>query len=383
MSRKSVRETERKRMVTIVILLMLIAITVCVFACSILSDANTKETAKIEYNNIEVDKQETNTIIVDIERKENVIENNVIENTIEEETTTKEESGEEENTSDKISNNNEKGTTKYRLEVNCEQNVVNVYTKDENGNYTNCVKAMLCSIGDDTPKSGTYSLKKYDNWEWKGLFGDVYGQYATQITGDILFHSVPYTTKYDNASLEYEEYDKLGTPASMGCIRLTVENAKWIYDNCEAGTKVEFYNDSNPGPLGKPSEQKISSEIEYRNWDPTDPNPNNPWRNYQKEEENENTITNSEKTENNTTSNTQVENKIENSATNTQVENNIEEETTNTQDENNIKENTTNTQEDNNITNTQKENKIENKNNKANNTTNKQLENNVTNSKSE
>ena len=179
---------------------------------------------------------------------------------------------------------NNTGNTKYKLEVNCEQNVVNVYTKDDNGEYTNCVKVMLCSVGPATPTSGTYSLKKYGGWEWKGLFGDVYGQYATQITGNILFHSVPYTEKGNKSSLEYWEYDKLGTPASMGCVRLTVKNAKWIYDNCASGTKVTFYEDSNPGPLGKPTEQKISGETEYRNWDPTDPDKSNPWRNYNKEE---------------------------------------------------------------------------------------------------
>ena len=162
--------------------------------------------------------------------------------------------------------------------------MVNVYEKDENGEYTNCIKAMLCSIGPATPRSGTYSLKKYGGWEWKGLFGDVYGQYATQITGNILFHSVPYTEKYNKASLEYWEYDKLGTPASMGCVRLTVRNAKWIYDNCASGTKVMFYSDANPGPLGKPTEQKISSEGNYNSWDPTDPDPNNPWKNYGKED---------------------------------------------------------------------------------------------------
>ena len=64
-------------------------------------------------------------------------------------------------------------------------------------------------------------------------------------------------------------------------LRLTVENAKWIYDNCAAGTKVTFYEDSNPGPLGKPTEQKISGSTEYRNWDPTDPDPKNPWKSYE------------------------------------------------------------------------------------------------------
>jgi len=64
----------------------------------------------------------------------------------------------------------------------------------------------------------------------------------------------------------------------MGCIRLTVEDAKWIYDNCKSGTTVEFYTSEDPGPLGKPDAIKITEHEEYRGWDPTDPNENNPWR---------------------------------------------------------------------------------------------------------
>ncbi len=82
-------------------------------------------------------------------------------------------------------------------------------------------------------------------------------------------------------SLEYWEYDKLGTYASAGCVRLTVEDAKWIFDNCRNGTLVEFFSSSDVGPLGKPSAKKISSYEDYlRNWDPTDPHSNNPWKNY-------------------------------------------------------------------------------------------------------
>ena len=58
------------------------------------------------------------------------------------------------------------------------------------------------------------------------------------------------------------------------------KDAKWIYDNCVAGTQVEFYADSNPGPLGKPTAPKISGDEEVRGWDPTDPSPKNPWKNY-------------------------------------------------------------------------------------------------------
>lgn len=165
----------------------------------------------------------------------------------------------------------------YYIKVNNQMNTVTIYIKDENGNYTIPVKAMICSTGEATPKNCTYKLN-YKRWKWRFLFGDVYGQYATHINGDILFHSVPYLES-KNDTLEYWEYDKLGSTASAGCVRLTVEDAKWIFDNCMQGSIVEFYDSADPGPLGKPSAMKISNYEEYRNWDPTDTNENNPWNN--------------------------------------------------------------------------------------------------------
>ena len=166
---------------------------------------------------------------------------------------------------------------KYYIEVNNQVNTVTIYVKDANGSYTIPVKVMVCSTGQASPKNTKYSLK--EKWNGGPLFGGVYGQYISQINGNILFHSVPYLRRYDYNSLEYWEYDKLGTTCSAGCIRLTVADAKWIYDNCPPGTTVEFYSSSISGPLGKPSAMKISSYTEYRGWDPTDPNSNNPWRN--------------------------------------------------------------------------------------------------------
>lgn len=170
----------------------------------------------------------------------------------------------------------------YYIKINNQANVVTIYTKDESGNYTVPYKAMICSIGTATPAAGSiYTIPggKWDRWTWGQMVGGVWAQYYTRIRGSILFHSVPYTSK-DKGTLEYWEYDKLGTKASAGCIRLTVQDAKWIYDNCKPGTKVEFYEDSNPGPLGKPTAQKISADEAVRGWDPTDPDVNNPWRNY-------------------------------------------------------------------------------------------------------
>ena len=166
------------------------------------------------------------------------------------------------------------GKTKYYIKVNYGANAVTIYKKDENGYYSIPVKAMVCSCGTATPKSGVYKTSK--GYEWGTLEGGTFGRYSTRIIGGILFHSVPYTSESED-SLEYWEYDKLGTTASLGCVRLSVADTKWIFDNCEVGTQVEFYTSSDPGPLGKPTAQKISDNVECRNWDPTDTSSNSPW----------------------------------------------------------------------------------------------------------
>lgn len=248
--------------------------------------------------------------------------------------------------------NNTKNGMPYYIKVNYGAQVVTIYQKDSEGNYTIPIKAMVCSTGVATPKSGVYSIPA--RWEWLRLKGYVWGHYSTQITGNILFHSVPYLRKGDPASLEYWEYDKLGTYASAGCIRLTVKDAKWIYNNCARGTKVEFYSESNPGPLGKPAAKKISSYPEYlRNWDPTDTNNSNPWLTYKPDEitnpknEIQNSVANEIKndTVNEITNiiRNEVLNEITNEVNNIQTNTNsntIENETTNNTTENKTTENT-------------------------------------------
>lgn len=220
---------------------------------------------------------------------------------------------------------------KYYIQINNQANVVTIYTKDSEGNYTVPVKAMVCSIGTATPTGGKYKLNGTKH-RWHTLFGHtpgtyVYGQYTTAIVGNILFHSVPYTTKGNPSTLEYAEYDKLGTKASAGCIRLTVQDAAWIYNNITTGTIVEFYYDSNPGPLGKPSAQKISWNTECRGWDPTDSNSENPWRNSNKSSKQEQPTQPTQPTNNNTQKNNQQEqNRQEENKTNQNTQDNSEQE---------------------------------------------------------
>lgn len=160
--------------------------------------------------------------------------------------------------------------TGYYIEVNITQNIVSIY--DQNGVIQ---KTFYCSTGGVTP-TGTYYTS--DKYPWRMLFGNVYGQYATRIHSNILFHSVPYSHT-DKSSLKYEEYNKLGQKASSGCIRLAVKDAKWIYDNCDSGTKVYLYKSSEPLEiLPKPPFKIDVNDLEKRGWDPTDPDLNNPWK---------------------------------------------------------------------------------------------------------
>ncbi len=167
----------------------------------------------------------------------------------------------------------------YYFRINYGTCTVNVYTKDETGNFTVPHKVMVCSTGYATPKSGVFRIGNV--WEWLRLKDHVYGHYVVQITGNILFHSVPYLRWGDPGSLEYWEFDKLGVKASQGCIRLQIADAIWVYEHARDIAGVEFYKDTeDPGPLGKPTAPKISDNVLCRDWDPTDPDPENPWHAY-------------------------------------------------------------------------------------------------------
>lgn len=54
--------------------------------------------------------------------------------------------------------------------------------------------------------------------------------------GIYLFHSVPTD---ENGDYIVSEAEKLGKPASHGCVRMSVPDAKWFYENIPTGTPVK------------------------------------------------------------------------------------------------------------------------------------------------
>lgn len=160
----------------------------------------------------------------------------------------------------------------YFVAVNRSLGTVTVYGKDDNGNYTVPVRACRCSVGKYGHETPTGRYTTSSRYEWCYMVDGTWGRYAIRINGGIMFHSVCYFTK-DMSNLEYEEFNKLGSPASLGCVRLCVGDILWLYLNCPTGFETLIYDDPvSPGPMGKPAQILIDvNDAAGRGWDPTDP----------------------------------------------------------------------------------------------------------------
>ncbi len=130
----------------------------------------------------------------------------------------------------------------YMIKVSTDDQRVYVYGLDDNNEYTVQVRKMKCSTGKNatpTPK-GTYTSTTGPGarWHYFKKF-DCWAQYAYYIQGDIMFHSVLYGSK--EGRVTQSSVNNLGRKASHGCVRLAVEDAQWIYQNCARGTTVVVY----------------------------------------------------------------------------------------------------------------------------------------------
>ena len=160
--------------------------------------------------------------------------------------------------------------SKYIIYVNRSSNIVNVVRRSSG----KVVRSMWCStgVGYATPSGTFYTGEKY---RWRSLYHNSAGQYCTRINGHILFHSVP-AAGYSKTAVPTRAFNLLGTQASMGCVRLACKDARWIYNNCSYGTKVII---GESRKMKKPLYKRIKvSTKRYYYWDPTDPDPSNPYR---------------------------------------------------------------------------------------------------------
>ena len=127
----------------------------------------------------------------------------------------------------------------YSITVDTKSQVVTVFTLDDYGEYTIPVRFMLCSsgkVGTATPVGDWEINGRKARWCYFPKWGD-YARYWTRINAQVAFHSPIYSSPSTDA-LKETSYKMLGSKASHGCVRLMLEDAKWVYDNIPAGTIV-------------------------------------------------------------------------------------------------------------------------------------------------
>lgn len=148
---------------------------------------------------------------------------------------------------------------------------------------------MICSTGRANHDTPTGKFKIYQTHAYQLLGTEdspCYGLWACRFRQHHLFHSVPISAEAGRDSenghrwMSAAKYEKLGSVASDGCIRMTVVDAKWIYDACQNQTiSVWVTKTAGPTPTKPPA---LIYEEPYMNkkgygWDPTDPHPENPY----------------------------------------------------------------------------------------------------------
>jgi lipoprotein-anchoring transpeptidase ErfK/SrfK len=103
---------------------------------------------------------------------------------------------------------------------------------------------MITSSGFDSPDTytptGTYYIQNRGNWFYSAKYQEGAEFWVSwKGWGEYLFHSVPMNREQEVIS---SAATKLGTKASHGCFRLTIPDARWIYENIPEGTKVVIHN---------------------------------------------------------------------------------------------------------------------------------------------
>lgn len=95
---------------------------------------------------------------------------------------------------------------------------------------------MIASTGlyGPTP-AGDYKINGYRGYEFHDTEGWGGRYWVGFIKATYLFHSVPID---ENGDYIPSEAAKLGKPASHGCVRLSLTNAKWLYEYIPTGTPV-------------------------------------------------------------------------------------------------------------------------------------------------
>lgn len=121
-------------------------------------------------------------------------------------------------------------SSNYLLVTDLKNRLTYVF-KRENDRWEQLYK-WSCTIG--KPSTPTITGTFFISGRKPGFGTNIYSvKYATRIRGPYYYHSILY-----NAEGTKIKDGRLGEALSHGCVRLSTQNAQWIYDNIPDGTTV-------------------------------------------------------------------------------------------------------------------------------------------------
>ncbi|MGE5628743.1 MAG: L,D-transpeptidase family protein [Solirubrobacterales bacterium] len=136
------------------------------------------------------------------------------------------------NTTENLKGNIDKGTT-YIVDVNITTQKMKIYKKEK------IIKEMSCSTGiignqDTETPLGTFYLQSKGEYFFSSKYQEG-GRYYIKFFSNYLIHSIPVDKK---GNIIEGEKNKIGIPVSHGCIRISMKDSKWVYDNVPQGSKI-------------------------------------------------------------------------------------------------------------------------------------------------
>ena len=167
---------------------------------------------------------------------------------------------------------------KYYILLDLKNQIVTVFEKDANGEYTKVVRRFICTSGRSgtgeidpdtgekdmglpTPK-GIWKIGGRERFGEFTAFDGTYARYWTQIVGGNFFHSIMYG-KRDVKTLQSGAFRSLGNNVSHGCVRLYVEDAKWLYYYACPGTTIKV---SITEPSNKEMKKKLKTKMSFSDY---------------------------------------------------------------------------------------------------------------------
>lgn len=163
---------------------------------------------------------------------------------------------------------------RYFIEIDKANQIITIYEQDAQKNRVRIVREFLCTTGNGENPTPSGTFKMGEMRERFGYFSNfnTYAQYWSQVTRGIYMHSILFSRR-DEAFLERGAYNNLGRAVSHGCIRMLVEDARWIYYNCPPGTTVTITRKPRNAALAK----SLKSPVSYKDYKITpDPYPQPP-----------------------------------------------------------------------------------------------------------